>query len=37
MRERAESIGAELRLTSRPGHGTILTVNWSGTAVDMQE
>jgi signal transduction histidine kinase len=28
MRERAEGIGAHLSITSRPGHGTELTIRW---------
>ena len=28
MRERAESVGASLSMTSRPGHGTVVTVKW---------
>jgi signal transduction histidine kinase len=30
MRERAESIGASLRLESRPGQGTVVAVSWPG-------
>jgi signal transduction histidine kinase/integral membrane sensor domain MASE1 len=30
MRERAESIGASLRLDSRPGEGTVVAVSWPG-------
>ena len=29
MRERAEAVGAQLSITSRPGHGTELTVRWT--------
>jgi signal transduction histidine kinase len=28
MRERAQAIGAELNVTSKPGHGTRITVVW---------
>jgi signal transduction histidine kinase len=28
MRERAESVGAHLSITSQPGHGTELTIRW---------
>jgi len=28
MRERAEAVGAQLSITSQPGHGTELTVRW---------
>jgi signal transduction histidine kinase len=30
MRERADSVGASLRITSQPGQGTIVTVRWAG-------
>jgi signal transduction histidine kinase len=29
MRERAEAVGAQLSVTSRPGHGTDLTIRWT--------
>jgi PAS domain S-box-containing protein len=29
MRERAEAVGAQLSVTSRPGHGTELTIRWT--------
>jgi signal transduction histidine kinase len=29
MRERAEAVGAQLSVTSRPGHGTKLTLRWA--------
>jgi PAS domain S-box-containing protein len=32
MRERAESVGAELAVTSQPGHGTQITARWRGAA-----
>jgi len=28
MRERAEAVGAQLTIASRPGHGTEITINW---------
>jgi PAS domain S-box-containing protein len=31
MRERAEAVGAQLTVTSRPGHGTEVTLRWPGT------
>jgi two-component system nitrate/nitrite sensor histidine kinase NarX len=31
MRERAEAVGAQLTVTSRPGHGTEVTLHWPGT------
>ncbi len=31
MRERADAVGAQLEITSRPGHGTELTVHWKET------
>jgi len=31
MRERAEAVGALLSITSRPGHGTELTIRWTKT------
>ncbi len=31
MRERAEAVGAQLTVTSRPGHGTDVTLRWPGT------
>ena len=31
MRERAEAVGAQLTITSRPGHGTEVTLHWPGT------
>ena len=31
MRERAEAVGARLTVTSRPGHGTEITVRWQAT------
>jgi signal transduction histidine kinase len=34
MRERAESIGASLRLDSRPGGGTVVAVSWPGPGGD---
>lgn len=34
MRERAESIGATLRITSRPNHGTEVLVVWPGSPVE---
>ncbi len=30
MRERAEAVGARLSITSQPGHGTKLTIHWTG-------
>jgi signal transduction histidine kinase len=30
MRERAEAIGARLSISSQPGHGTDLTIRWTG-------
>ena len=30
MRERAEAVGALLSVTSQPGQGTELTINWKG-------
>lgn len=30
MKERAEAVGAELSVSSRPGHGTEVTLRWSG-------
>ena len=32
MRERAEAVGAQLSITSRPGHGTELTVRWTNSS-----
>ena len=29
MQERAEAVGAKLSITSRPGHGTELTIHWA--------
>jgi PAS domain S-box-containing protein len=29
MRERAEAVGAQLSITSQPGHGTELTIHWN--------
>jgi PAS domain S-box-containing protein len=29
MRERAEGVGAQLSITSKPGHGTELTIHWA--------
>ncbi len=29
MRERAEAVGAQLTITSQPGHGTELTLQWT--------
>ncbi len=37
MRERAASIGANLKLRSIPGAGTTVTVTWNGTAEDAKE
>jgi signal transduction histidine kinase len=34
MRERAESVGAQLSVTSRPGHGTQLIVRWTKPSPD---
>ena len=31
MRERAEAVGAQLTVTSQPGHGTEVTLRWPGT------
>jgi two-component system nitrate/nitrite sensor histidine kinase NarX len=31
MRERAEAVNAQLTFTSRPGHGTEVTLHWPGT------
>jgi signal transduction histidine kinase len=31
MRERAEGVGAQLTVTSQPGHGTEVTLCWPGT------
>jgi signal transduction histidine kinase len=31
MRERAEAVGAQLTMASRPGHGTDVTLHWPGT------
>jgi signal transduction histidine kinase len=31
MHERAEAVGAQLAVTSRPGHGTEVTLSWPGT------
>jgi nitrate/nitrite-specific signal transduction histidine kinase len=31
MNERAEAVGAQLKLTSRPGHGTEVTLRWHKT------
>jgi signal transduction histidine kinase len=31
MRDRAEAIGAVLRIESQPGHGTRIGVEWQGT------
>jgi signal transduction histidine kinase len=30
MQERAEAVGARLSITSQPGHGTKLTIHWTG-------
>jgi len=30
MRERAEEVGARLRLVSGPGEGTLIAVEWRG-------
>ena len=32
MRERAEAVGAQLSITSRPGHGAVLSIRWAATA-----
>jgi nitrate/nitrite-specific signal transduction histidine kinase len=32
MRERAESVGAQLNFTSRPDQGTKITLRWPGTS-----
>jgi len=32
LRERAESIGAALHMTSRPGEGTVISLSWPGAA-----
>ena len=32
MRERAEAVGAQLTVTSQPGHGTEVTLHWPGTS-----
>ena len=29
MRERAEAVGAQLIVTSRPGHGTEIVIRWT--------
>jgi len=29
MRERAEAVGADLSVTSRPGHGTEVAIRWA--------
>ena len=34
MRERAAEIGAELRLVSSPGEGTLVMLDWTGSEVD---
>jgi PAS domain S-box-containing protein len=34
MRERAESVGAVLSISSRPGHGTEITVHWTKALAD---
>lgn len=37
MRERAAGVGATLRITSKPGAGTSVTVTWSGSSEDAKE
>ena len=34
MRERAEAVGAALRITSEVDHGTVITVTWPASGGD---